>query len=204
MTGGPGRAAGLTGRNRDTTAFKAIAPKLGCSSDSLRIRCQQAERDAGQRAGLASAEKDRIRELERKVWHPLRRGSHDIARCTVERLMNVMVLQGVVRGKPVITTNPDTAQPCPDDKMNRAFVAMPNQLWVSHFTFVSSWQALTATGVFSGPEDHGSGRLIGVRWGAWRVRPLLDNQGCVEDSQCDLSADAIPMLKVPITASVRL
>ena len=77
----------------------------------------------------------------RKVWHQLRRGGHDIARCTVERLMKVTGLQGVVRGKKVITTNPDTAQPCPDDKVNRAFVAdMPNQLWVSDFTYVSSWQ----------------------------------------------------------------
>ena len=79
----------------------------------------------------------------RKVWHQLRREGHDIARCTVERLMKVMELQGVVRGKKVITTNPDTAQPCPDDKVNRAFVAdMPNQLWVSDFTYVSSWQGM--------------------------------------------------------------
>ena len=91
----------------------------------------------------------------RKVWHQLRRGGHDIARCTVERLMKVMGLQGVVRGKKVITTNPDTAQPCPDDKVNRAFVAdMPNQLWgeplcaigsrtmASDLTYVSSWQGM--------------------------------------------------------------
>ena len=57
--------------------------------------------------------------------------------------MKVMGLQGVVRGKKVITTNPDAAQPCPDDKVNRAFVAaMPNQLWVSDFTYVSSWQGM--------------------------------------------------------------
>ncbi|WP_299477175.1 IS3 family transposase, partial [uncultured Paracoccus sp.] len=46
-------------------------------------------------------------------------------------------------GTKVITTNPDAAQPCPDDKVNRAFVAaMPNQLWVSDFTYVSSWQGM--------------------------------------------------------------
>lgn len=79
----------------------------------------------------------------RKVWHQLRREGRDIARCTVERLMQIMGIQGVVRGKKVITTNPDTAQPCPDDKVNRAFVAdMPNQLWVSDFTYVSSWQGM--------------------------------------------------------------
>ncbi|MFV1874868.1 IS3 family transposase [Nioella sp.] len=224
----------------DSAAYRAIAPKLGCSPDSLRVWCQQAERDAGQRAGLTSAEKDRIKELEReirelrtaneilkkasayfagggarppvqamtafierhrevfgvgpicrvlgiapstfyalkaierdpelasarakrdtsdetaiksvfeasrgrygarKIWHVLRREGRDIARCTVERLMRAMQIQGVVRGRRVITTNPDAAQPCPDDKVNRAFVAqMPNQLWVSDFTYVSSWQ----------------------------------------------------------------
>ena len=41
--------------------------EAGCSPDSLRAWCQQAERDAGQRAGLTSAEKDRIKELEREV-----------------------------------------------------------------------------------------------------------------------------------------
>ena len=51
----------------DNAAYRAIAPKLGCSPDSLRLWCQQAERDAGQREGLTTAEKDRIRDLEREV-----------------------------------------------------------------------------------------------------------------------------------------
>ena len=79
----------------------------------------------------------------RKVWHALRREGCDIARCTVERLMRTTGLQGVVCGRKVITTNPDESQPCPDDKVNRAFVAAtPNQLWVSDFTYVSSWQGM--------------------------------------------------------------
>ena len=51
----------------DRAAQTAIAPKPGCSPDGLRVWCQQAERDAGQRGGLTSAEKDRIKELEREV-----------------------------------------------------------------------------------------------------------------------------------------
>ena len=50
----------------DTVACRAIAPKLGCSPDSLRVWCQQAERDTGKREGLTTAEKDRIRDLERE------------------------------------------------------------------------------------------------------------------------------------------
>jgi len=57
--------------------------------------------------------------------------------------MKVMGLQGVVRGRTVVTANPDTARPCPDHKVNRVFVTdMPNRLWVSDFTCVSSWQGM--------------------------------------------------------------
>ena len=51
----------------DNAAYRAIAPKLGCSPDSLRVWCQRAERDVGERPGLTSAEKGRIKELEREV-----------------------------------------------------------------------------------------------------------------------------------------
>jgi putative transposase len=58
----------------------------------------------------------------------------------VERLMRDLGLKGVLRGKKVITTNLDTSQPCPDDKVNRLFMAdRPNKLWVSDFTYVQTW-----------------------------------------------------------------
>ena len=102
----------------------------------------RAKRDKSDETAIKSVfEASRGRYGARKIWHVLRREGRDIARCTVERLMRAMQIQGVVRGRRVITTNPDAAQPCPDDKVNRAFVAqMPNQLWVSDFTYVSSWQ----------------------------------------------------------------
>jgi transposase InsO family protein len=76
----------------------------------------------------------------RKVWRQLQRESFDVARCTVERLMRGMGLQGVVRGKPVRTTISDKAAPCPLDHVNRQFHApRPNALWVSDFTYVSTW-----------------------------------------------------------------
>ena len=50
-------------------------------------------------------------------------------------------LQGVRRGKAVRTTVPDPKAPCPLDRVNRQFRAeRPNQLWVSDFTYVSTWQ----------------------------------------------------------------
>ena len=76
----------------------------------------------------------------RKIWHVLRREGEDVARCTVERLMRVLGIKGVLRGKKIVTTNPDTSQPCPDDKVNRLFMAdRPNKLWVSDFTYVQTW-----------------------------------------------------------------
>ena len=76
----------------------------------------------------------------RKVWRQLRREGEDIARCTVERLMRSMGLQGVIRGKPVKTTISDKAAPCPLDHVNRQFRAPgPNALWVSDFTYVATW-----------------------------------------------------------------
>ena len=76
----------------------------------------------------------------RKIWHVLLRDNQDVARCTVERLMRDLGLKGVLRGKKLITTNPDTSQPCPDDKVNRLFMAdRPNKLWVSDFTYVQTW-----------------------------------------------------------------
>lgn len=77
----------------------------------------------------------------RKVWRQLRREGFRIARCTVERLMRRLGLQGVIRGRSQKTTHSDKATPCPLDKVNRQFRAeRPDALWVSDFTYVSTWQ----------------------------------------------------------------
>jgi putative transposase len=76
-----------------------------------------------------------------KVWRQMHREGHAVARCTVERLMRRHSLRGVMRGKVVRTTVSDPKAACPLDKVNRQFRAdRPNQLWVSDFTYVSTWQ----------------------------------------------------------------
>lgn len=76
----------------------------------------------------------------RKVWQQMNREGFDVARCTVERLMRDLGLQGVIRGKPVRTTISNKAAPCPLDHVNRQFHApAPNMLWVSDFTYVTTW-----------------------------------------------------------------
>jgi putative transposase len=108
--------------------------------------------DAGKRSARARRDAELKIEIERvfaenfgvygarKVWRQLQREGFDVPRCTVERLMADLGLQGVVRGKPVRTTVSDKAAPCPLDHVNRQFHARrPNALWVSDFTYVATW-----------------------------------------------------------------
>ena len=98
----------------------------------------------------------------RKVWRQLGREHADVARCTVERLMKRLGLQGVVRGKPVRTTISNPAAPCPLDHVNRQFKASrPDELWVSDFTYVSTWQGFVYVAFI---VDVFARRIVG-----WRV-----------------------------------
>jgi transposase InsO family protein len=75
-----------------------------------------------------------------KVWRQLNREQIPVARCTVERLMSVLGLQGAVRGKAWKTTIPDAGAARPADLVKRQFQAEhPNQLWVADFTYVATW-----------------------------------------------------------------
>src|SRR3546814_14849124 len=66
----------------------------------------------------------------RKVWRQMNREGFAVARCTIERLMRDLGLQGVIRGKPVRTTISDKAAPCQLDQVNRrCHPPAPNMLW---------------------------------------------------------------------------
>ena len=77
----------------------------------------------------------------RKVWLQLNREAIPVARCTVERLMKQLGIQGVSRSTTsTYTTISDADQDKPQDKVNRQFVAdAPNQLWVADITYVPTW-----------------------------------------------------------------
>jgi transposase InsO family protein len=76
----------------------------------------------------------------RKVWRQLQREGVAVARCTVERLMGRLGLQGVVRGRRCRTTIPAALAERPLDRVQRQFTATrPNQLWVADLTYVASW-----------------------------------------------------------------
>jgi putative transposase len=76
----------------------------------------------------------------RKVWRQLHREGIAVARCTVERLMGELGLEGVRRGKAHRTTTPDAGATQPADLVERDFsAARPNQLWVADLTYVATW-----------------------------------------------------------------
>ena len=76
----------------------------------------------------------------RKVWLQLNREGIEVARCTVERLMGSLGLQGIRRGKAWKTTMPDPTANRPADLVQRRFhPTAPNALWVADFTYVATW-----------------------------------------------------------------
>ncbi|GAP47662.1 integrase [Streptomyces azureus] len=76
----------------------------------------------------------------RRITHALRRKGVEVARCTVERLMRELGLEGVIRGQRRRTTVPEPSAPRPPDLVDRDFTASrPDQLWVADMTYVRTW-----------------------------------------------------------------
>jgi putative transposase len=103
----------------------------------------------------------------RKVWHQLQRERHEVARCTVERLMRRMGLRGAVRGRAFkVTTTPDESLEQPLDLVARDFRATrPNELWVADLTYVATWAGFAYVAFVI---DVFSGAIVG-----WRVLSSL-------------------------------
>jgi transposase InsO family protein len=122
-------------------APSAYRRHAACQRDPARLPAR-AQRDAGLMPQVQRVYDANLRVYGAdKVWRQLLREGVAVARCTVERLMRRLGLQGVRRGKGVRTTVPDAKATCPLDRVNRHFKAQrPNQLWVADFTYVSTWQ----------------------------------------------------------------
>ena len=76
----------------------------------------------------------------RKVWRQMQREGVVVARCTVERLMRLEGVGGVVRGEKKRTTIPDEDAARPADLVDRSFDAdAPDRLWLADLTYVPTW-----------------------------------------------------------------
>ncbi len=111
----------------------------------------------------------------RKVWRQLKREGIVAARCTIERLMKVLGLRGVVRGRRTKTTFPSNLAERPLDLVNRDFkVARPNALWVADLTYVATWRGFVYVAFVI---DAFARRIVG-----WRVSNSL---------RADIALDAL-------------
>lgn len=105
----------------------------------------------------------------RKVWLHLHREGLEVARCTVERLMESLGLQGIRRGKRCKTTTADPSAQRPQDLVKRRFNPLhPNALWVADFTYVPTWAALVYVAFVI---DAYSRRILG-----WRAATSMHTQ----------------------------
>jgi putative transposase len=72
----------------------------------------------------------------RKIHAQLHRQGHQVARCTVQRLMRTAGLRGLSRAKGPRTTVPGSGPDLRPDLVERAFTATgPDQLWVADITY---------------------------------------------------------------------
>lgn len=111
----------------------------------------------------------------RKIWRQLHREGTEAARCTVERLMRALGIQGAVRGRQHKTTVPDTRADALPDRVHRNFTARrPNALWVADLTYVATWRGFAYTALVI---DVFACSLVG-----WRVANTL---------RTDLALDAL-------------
>jgi transposase InsO family protein len=101
-----------------------------------------------------------------KVWKQMNREGIPVARCSVERLMKRLGLEGTRRGRRCRTTIPDTNLVRPADLVQRRFVAdRPNQLWVADITYVATWSGFAYVAFV---VDVFSRRIVG-----WRVSRFM-------------------------------
>nr|WP_162829373.1 IS3 family transposase [Escherichia coli] len=145
---------------------------------STYYHCQQQRHHPDKRSARAQHDDWLKREIQRvydenhqvygvrKVWRQLLREGIRVARCTVARLMVVMGLAGVLRGKKVRTTV-SRKTVATGDRVNRQFVAeRPDQLWVADFTYVSTWQGFVYVAFII---DVFAGYIVG-----WRVSSSME------------------------------
>jgi putative transposase len=127
-------------------------------------------------AALIEAERERSRFVRalgsRKMWLRLRGQGHDVARCTVERIMRQRGWEGARRGRRAPrTTQADEHTTRPADLVGRLFTtAAPNRLWVADFTYVPAWDGMVYVAFVI---DAFSRRIIGWRAATQMTTPLV-------------------------------
>nr|WP_199773178.1 IS3 family transposase [Escherichia coli] len=167
----------LLDKLREQYGVRPVCSELHIAPSTY-YHCQQQRHHPDKRSAHAQRDDWLKREIQRvydenhqvygvrKVWRQLLREGIRVARCTVARLMAVMGLAGVLRGKKVRTTV-SRKTVAAGDRVNRQFVAeRPDQLWVADFTYVSTWQGFVYVAFII---DVFAGYIVG-----WRVSSSME------------------------------
>ncbi|EPF6072911.1 IS3 family transposase [Escherichia coli] len=167
----------LLDKLREQYGVRPVCSELHIAPSTY-YHCQQQRHHPDKRSAHAQRDDWLKREIQRvydenhqvygvrKVWRQLLREGIRVARCTVARLMAVMGLAGVLRGKKVRTTV-SRKTVAAGDRVNRQCVAeRPDQLWVADFTYVSTWQGFVYVAFII---DVFAGYIVG-----WRVSSSME------------------------------
>ncbi|WP_421009396.1 IS3 family transposase [Escherichia coli] len=167
----------LLDKLREQYGVRPVCSELHIAPSTY-YHCQQQRHHPDKRSAHAQRDDWLKREIQRvydenhqvygvrKVWRQLLREGIRVARCTVARLMAVMGLSGVLRGKKVRTTV-SRKTVAAGDRVNRQCVAeRPDQLWVADFTYVSTWQGFVYVAFII---DVFAGYIVG-----WRVSSSME------------------------------
>ncbi|HFU8372806.1 TPA: IS3 family transposase [Escherichia coli] len=167
----------LLDKLREQYGVRPVCSELHIAPSTY-YHCQQQRHHPDKRSAHAQRDDWLKREIQRvydenhqvygvrKVWRQLLREGIRVARCTVARLMAVMGLAGVLRGKKVRTTV-SRKTVAAGDRVNRQCVAeRPDQLWVADFTYVSTWQGVVYVAFII---DVFAGYIVG-----WRVSSSME------------------------------
>jgi putative transposase len=163
--------------HKDRFGVEPICSALPIAPSTYYTR-KEHERDPAKRSDRAKRDEALTPEIQRvwdenyrvygarKIWLQLNREEIEVARCTVARLMKDLEIQGVRRGKKVITTLPGLVEERPRDAVNRDFAAdRPNALWVADLTYVATWRGFVYVAFVI---DAYARRIVG-----WRVSNSL-------------------------------
>lgn len=140
--------------------------------------CARRRRDAVLKPEVERVHRENfgVYEME-KIWRQLTREQIAVGRDRVHRLMGELKLRGVVRGKRVWTTIPESLAARPADLVERQCTATaPNRLWVADLTYVSTWSGFAYAALII---DAFGRAIVG-----WRISSSL---------RSDLALDALEM-----------
>jgi putative transposase len=133
----------------------------------------------------------------RKMWHELNRKGHEVARCTVERLMRTAGLRGVLRDKSPRTTKPAPETGRPTDLVERDFTATrPNALWVADITYIRTSQGWVYAAFVL---DVFSRMIVG-----WQVATSLYTDLALDGLQPDVGHEVLWVLRDCLSGEVLL